>query len=139
MAAGDGVYAVHRPLVVRSARADVERILRDWCDVPNAQARCDLILTVGGTGYSPLDIMPDAAAAVIQRPAPGITDLLRRVGNETGQSQASLSRGIAGLRGHTLLVNLPGSAKGLADPECLNAAMQALMPLLPDLLAAMQE
>ena len=59
-------------------QAEVERILRDWCDVPNVQARCDLILTVGGTGYSCLDVLPDAAAAVIERPAPGIADLLRR-------------------------------------------------------------
>ena len=49
---GRGLYVVHRPLVIRSARAEVERILRDWCDAPNEASRCDLILTVGGTGYA---------------------------------------------------------------------------------------
>lgn len=134
-----GLYTVHRPLVIRAARAEVERILRDWCDVPNEEARCGLILTVGGTGYSRLDIMPEAVAAIVQRPAPGIAEMLRRVGGEAGQIQAALSRGVAGLRGGTLLINLPGAAKGLAEQECLTLAIQTLLPLLPDILAAAQE
>ncbi len=134
MAAGDGLYIVHRPLVIRSARAEAERILRDWCDVPKAQARCDLILTAGGTGYSSRDVMPEAAAAVIERPCPGIADLLRHT-----VSPEALSRCVAGLRGKTLLINLPGSAKGLADKETLTHAAQTLLPFLPELIAAAQE
>ena len=137
MTGNDTVYTVHRPLVVRSARGEIERILRDWCDVPNVQVRCHLILTVGGTGYSETDVLPEATQALLKREAPGIAELLRRTVAEAGHFQDSLSRGVAGIRGGTLLINLPGDAKGLAQPEPLTAATIALLPLLPGLLAAL--
>jgi len=139
MAAGAGLYTVHRPLVVRSARAEVERILRDWCDVPNQAMRCDLILTVGGTGYSDADVMPEATQALLKRGAPGIIETLRRAAMDAGQPQASVSRGVAGMRGRTLLINLPGVVKGLADEDGLVLATKTLTLFLPDLLAAIQE
>lgn len=138
-AAGDGTYVVHRPLVLRSSRPEVERILRDWCDSPSEPSRCDLILTVGGTGYAPADVMPEATAAVVQRAAPGLAELLRRAAGEGIPPQVTLSRGLAGMRGRTLLINLPGAAKGMADGDSLSAAVALLLPLLPDLVAAVQE
>jgi len=134
VSAGRGLYVVRRPLVIRSARGEIERILRDWCDVPNEQARCDVILTVGGTGYSEKDVIPEVTLALIQRAAPGITQVLRRVAFDAGQMTAAVSRGEAGLRGKTLLINLPGIAEGLADQESLTLATQTLLPLLPNLL-----
>lgn len=139
MASGEGLYTVYRPLVIRSARVAVERILRDWCDVPNESARCDLILTVGGTGYSDADVMPEATQALLKRGAPGITHVLRHAAHAAGQTQAAISRGVAGMRGRTLLINLPGVVKGLADEDSLTLATQTLIPFLPDLLAAIQE
>ena len=139
MAGGEGLYLVHRPLVIRSSRAEAERILRDWCDAPHEPSRCDLILTVGGTGYALEDVMPEATAALIQRPAPGLAEFLRGAAGGGGSTQTALSRGVAGMRGRTLLVNLPGPAKALADQESLSAAVTSLLPLLPDLVAAAQE
>ena len=138
MTGNEAVYIVHRPLVVRSSRPEIERILRDWCDVPNVQVRCHLILTVGGTGYSELDVLPEATQALLKCDAPGIAELLRRTCAEGGHLQDSISRGVAGTRGGTLLINLPGAAKGLAQPEPLTAATQALLPLLPELIASLQ-
>ena len=138
MEGGVGLYVVHRPLVIRSSRAEAERILRDWCDAPNEPSRCDLILTVGGTGYAPEDVMPEATAALIQRPAPGLAEFLRYAAGGGGSTQIALSRGLAGLRGRTLLVNLPGPATAMADQDGLSAAVTSLLPLLPDLVAAAQ-
>ncbi len=139
MMGGGGLYTVHRPLVVRSGRAKVERILRDWCDAPNEAARCDLILTVGGTGYSDADVMPEATQTLLKRGAPGIVETLRRASFDAGHTEAVLSRGVAGMRGPILLINLPGNVEGLADPEPLRLATKTVMLFLPDLLAALQE
>lgn len=139
MSAGDGVYVVQRPLVVRSARAEVERILRDWCDVPNEAARCDLILTVGGTGYAEADVVPEATQAVLTREASGLAEMLRRVAFDAGHMQEASSRGVAGLRGKTLLINLPGVAKGLADQESLTLTLQMVLPFLQGILTTIQE
>ena len=136
-AAKDGLYVVHRPLVIHSSRAEVVRILHDWCDSPHEPSRCDLVLTVGGTGYSPEDVMPEATAALIQRPAPGLAEFLRSVGDDP--AQRALSRGLAGMRGRALLINLPGSARGFADKEWLGRAVTALLPFLPDIMEAVRE
>ena len=74
----------------------------------------DLILTTGGTGLSPTDVTPEATRAVIDREAPGIAEMLRAV-SIARFPRAALSRGIAGVRGKTLIVNLPGSPNGVRD------------------------
>ena len=136
---GPGVLTVHRPLVIRSSRSGVEKVLRDWCDAPNRASRCEVILTVGGTGFTPDDIVPEATSALIQRPLLGISELLRRVGYDIGYPPAYLSRGVAGLRGKILLINLPGNVREHADEASLAAMTQALLPHIVELVSAIQE
>ncbi len=102
-----------RAVVPDDSLAIVTQLLA-WCDEDIA----DLVLTTGGTGLSARDVTPEATRAVLEREAPGIAERLRAV---TGASfpRAALSRGLAGVRGRTLIVNLPGSTSGVH--ECLAA------------------
>jgi molybdopterin adenylyltransferase len=101
-------------LVVRSVVADeAERIagkLARWAD----SGEVDVVLTTGGTGLTARDVTPEATAAVLERPAPGIAEALR-AGAAPRFPRAWLSRGLAGTRGRTLIVNLPGSSGGVRD------------------------
>ncbi len=82
-----------------------------------------LVLTVGGTGLGPRDRTPEATRRVIDREAPGLAEAMRAKGAERNQ-YAWLSRGAAGLRGTTLIVNLPGSKRGAEE------SLEAILPLL---------
>jgi molybdenum cofactor synthesis domain-containing protein len=106
--------------IVADDRVAIEQTLRRWAD----ELRLDLILTTGGTGLSPTDVTPEATLAVLDRQAPGIVEAMRR---ETLANTpfAMLSRAVAGTRGATLIINLPGSPKGVR--ECL----EVVMPVLP--------
>ncbi len=84
--------------------------LVEWCDTGAA----DLILTTGGTGLSPTDLTPEATRVVIEREAPGIAERIRALSLESFP-RAALSRGLAGARNKTLIVNLPGSPGGVRD------------------------
>lgn len=75
----------------------------------------DLVLTTGGTGLTPTDQTPEMTRRVIDREAPGIADAIRRYGADHGVPTAVLSRGLAGLAGRALIVNLPGSPGGARD------------------------
>jgi molybdenum cofactor synthesis domain-containing protein len=77
--------------------------------------RPGLVVTTGGTGLSPTDGTPEATAAVIDREVPGLAEAIRRAGVSAGVPTAMLSRGLAGLAGSTLVVNLPGSTGGVRD------------------------
>ncbi len=85
--------------------------------------KVNLVLTTGGTGFSPRDVTPEATRAVIDREVPGIPEAMRAAGLQKTPA-AMLSRAIAGIRKSTLIVNLPGSQK--AVKECLEAIMGAL-------------
>lgn len=116
-ASGDSIaeWAAARGHEVTSRRGvadesvEIVRAILSACDGGN----CDLVLTTGGTGLSARDVTPEATRAVISAEAPGFTDQMRD--NATRFPRAVLSRGIAGVRGRTLVVNLPGSAGGVRD------------------------
>ena len=108
-ARGHGYQIVARELVKDDTVA-IGRVLTQWADGGVA----DLILTTGGTGLAAYDLTPEATRAVIQREAPGIAEYLRAMSWPTFP-RAALSRGIAGVRGATLIVNLPGSPGGVTD------------------------
>ena len=116
-AAGRGDAIVARDLVPDDAGAIVTRLLA-WCDSDLA----DLILTTGGTGLSPRDITPEATRVVIEREAPGLAERIR-VSCLESFPRAALSRGLAGVRNRSLIVNLPGSTGGVRD------ALAALAPI----------
>lgn len=84
----------------------------------------DVVLTTGGTGFTPRDHTPEATRAVLEREAPGLAEVLRWEGYRR-TPQAVLSRGVAGLRGRTLIINLPGS------PRAVREGMEVLAPILP--------
>ena len=92
----------------------------------------DLVLTTGGTGPSPRDVTPEATRAVIEREMPGLAELLRWDGYRRTPF-AVLSRGVAGIRGHTLIVNLPGS------PKAVSEGMEVLSPLLPAIITLIRD
>jgi len=104
-----GHQVAARALVSDDVNAIVRQLL-EWCDANTA----DLLLTTGGTGLSPTDVTPEATAAVLEREAPGIAEWLRAsVMNRF--PKAALSRGRAGVRNRSLIVNLPGSPGGVKD------------------------
>lgn len=110
-------YEVVATLTVADDRAAIEDAVRQ------AAATATLVVTTGGTGLGPRDVTPEATRAVIEREAPGLAELIRLRGLESTEL-AALSRGIAGIVGATLVINLPGSTAAVAD------GLTALYPVL---------
>jgi molybdenum cofactor synthesis domain-containing protein len=110
---------VVRTRIVPDEQADIRAALIAWSD-----EGLDLVLTTGGTGFSPRDRTPEATRAVIEREAPGLPEAMRRAGEERTPT-AILSRAVAGIRGATLIVNLPGSERGVRE------SLAAVLPALP--------
>jgi molybdopterin adenylyltransferase len=105
--------------VVPDEPSAVSRFLVEQAD----RARVELVLTTGGTGVGPRDITPEATRAVLEREAPGIAEAMRAE-SRRHTAMAALSRGLAGVRGRTLIVNLPGNPKAIA--ECVTPFLAVL-------------
>ena len=110
--------AVDGPLVVADGEP-VEVVLRDA-----VAGGYDVVVTTGGTGLTPADLTPEMTRRVMDREIPGIAEALRSAGAAAGVPAAILSRGVAGVAGRTLIVNLPGSTGGVRD------GMAVLAPVL---------
>lgn len=112
-------YDVVQTMIVPDEGARIEAALRQWSD----REPVDLIVTTGGTGFSPRDVTPEATIAVCQRLTPGIPEAMRYASMQV-TLRGMLSRAAAGIRGKTLIVNLPGS------PKAAKENLEAVLPTL---------
>lgn len=133
--AASGVYAdTSGPILVEGLRAlglEVEgpQVVPDGDEVAEAlrgavESGFDLVVTTGGTGHTPRDLTPEMTRRVIERESPGLAEAVRNYGVAHGVPTAVLSRGIAGIAGTCLIINLPGSSGGARD------GLAALGPIL---------
>jgi molybdenum cofactor synthesis domain-containing protein len=112
-------WAVTEYAIIADEKEAITTTLISWCE-----AGLNVILTTGGTGFAPRDVTPEATRQVVEREAPGIAEALRAESLKV-TPHAMLSRGMAGMRGQTLIVNLPGS------PKAVRENLQVLLPVLP--------
>jgi molybdopterin adenylyltransferase len=110
---------VRQTAIVPDERDEIAELLETLSDGGE-----DLIVTVGGTGLGPRDVTPEATLDVTDRQVPGVAELMREVGRRS-TPMASLSRGVVGIRGRTLIINLPGSEKGARE------SLEAILGLIP--------
>jgi molybdenum cofactor synthesis domain-containing protein len=108
-------------------RGAIAARLREWSD----ELAVDLILTTGGTGFTATDVTPEAALDVIERSAPGLAEAIRATSLQS-TPYAVLSRGVAGIRGQTLIITLPGSPDGAIE------SLRAVLPVLPHAIALLR-
>jgi len=113
-------WIVAKQAILPDDESSIRANLIEWADGGDV----DIILTTGGTGFSPRDVTPEATRAVIDRDAPGLTEAMRAAGLKI-TSHAMLSRAIAGIRKKTLIINLPGSPKGAVEN------LQVVLSVLP--------
>lgn len=106
--------------VVPDDRGTIASLLRRLAD----DDRCALVVITGGTGFGPRDVTPEATRDAIEREAPGLAEAMRAAGRSSTPF-ADLSRGVCGIRGATLIIDLPGSPKGATE------SLGAVMGLLP--------
>lgn len=121
-----GGEVVGRELIADD-RPAIEATLRRWAD----GGKCDLVLTTGGTGFSPTDVTPEATEAVFERRAPGLAEAMRAA-SAAHTPHWMLSRAVAGIRGRTLIVNFPGNPKAIAETGA------SLAPALPHAIALLR-
>ena len=114
--------------VVADDNSQITTKLCAWAD----QGHTQLILTTGGTGFAPRDITPEATRAVIERDTPGLMEAVRAASLKV-TPHAMLSRGVAGIRGHSLIINLPG------NPKAVREYIEILAPVLPHALEVLAD
>ena len=119
---------VHLEAVIPDDFLTIKKALIKWCD----NAEMDLVLSTGGTGFAPRDVTPEATRAVIEREAPGLAEAMRAASLQV-TPYAMLSRAVAGIRGRTLIVNLPGS------PKAAKENLEAILTALPHAIALLQD
>ena len=112
-------WSVAEQAILPDNESAIRSKLMEWAD----SGRFDVILTTGGTGFALRDVTPEATLAVIQRDAPGLAEIMRAESLKK-TPHAMLSRAVAGIRGQTLIVNLPGSPKGAVEN------LQTIAPVL---------
>ena len=120
-------WQVSQRAVVPDEKTEIANRLIQWCN-----AGINLILTSGGTGFSPRDVTPEATQSVIERETPGIAEALRAESLKITR-HAMLSRAVAGIRGRTLIINMPG------NPKAVRENMDVLLPILPHALELLSE
>jgi len=113
-------YEVAEAVVISDEYDQIVEILTRWSD----ELRLNLVLTTGGTGFSPRDVTPEATRAVIERETPGLAEAMRAASLRV-TPHAMLSRAVCGIRKGTLIVNLPGS------PKAVRENLDVLLPVLP--------
>jgi molybdopterin adenylyltransferase len=113
-------WSVERQVLLPDDQAAIRDLLLSWAD----SGELDLILTTGGTGFSPRDVTPEATRDVIDREAPGLAEAMRAASLKI-TPHAMLSRIVTGIRKKTLIINLPGSPKGAVEN------LQVVIPALP--------
>ena len=107
-------------ILVPDEKVEIEKALIYLCD----DVKADVVLTTGGTGFAPRDITPEATKAIIEREAPGIAEAIR-IKSLQITPKAMLSRAVSGIRGKSLIVNLPGS------PQAVRESLEFILPVLP--------
>jgi molybdenum cofactor synthesis domain-containing protein len=124
---GEG-WSVTRQSILPDDESSIREILIDWSD----SSELDVILTTGGTGFSPRDVTPEATRAVIERDAPGLAEAMRAASLRI-TPHAMLSRIVTGIRKKTLIINLPGSPKGAVEN------LQVILPVLSHAVQLLRE
>ena len=121
-------WSVAKQSILPDEESAIRVILINWAD----SAELDVILTTGGTGFSPRDVTPEATRAVIAREAPGLSEAMRAASLKI-TPHAMLSRIVTGIRKKTLIINLPGSPKGAVEN------LQVILPVLPHAVQLLQD
>jgi len=121
-------WSIAKQALLPDNESAIREILSQWAD----SGEIDVILTTGGTGFSPRDVTPEATRAVIDREAPGLAEAMRAASLKI-TPHAMLSRIVTGIRKRTLIINLPGSPKGAVEN------LQVVLPVLPHAIQLLQE
>jgi molybdopterin adenylyltransferase len=121
-------WSVAKQALLPDTESAIRATLAEWAD----SGEVDVILTTGGTGFSPRDVTPEATRAIIEREAPGLAEAMRAASLKI-TPHAMLSRIVTGIRKRTLIVNLPGSPKGAVEN------LQVILPVLSHAVQLLQE
>jgi molybdopterin adenylyltransferase len=121
-------WQVAHSAIIPDEREEIRAVLCRWCDEDLAE----VILTTGGTGFAPRDVTPEATRQAVERDAPGLAEAMRAA-SLAATPHGMLSRGVAGIRRRTLIINLPGS------PRAASESLQVVLPVLEHAIDLLRE